>query len=218
MTTGAGTSGRDGGLNLQTAVQLLPTPRASDGEKGGPNMRGSSGDLMLPSVAVQLLPTPTVADARNGRNATAGRSEGQEHHHSGWTLSDVAYAVNWGPYAESIARWGANFDREAPPPTQLSETYLKMRAKRLSGEDRRPVGMRGSLKVRSQLAPGFVEWMMGLPQGWVCDVPDLAPRASGHRNAALSLLGDGVMPQQGAAAYRFLLDHLAQRLASERVA
>ena len=29
MTTGAGTSGREGGLNLQTAVTLLPTPRVA---------------------------------------------------------------------------------------------------------------------------------------------------------------------------------------------
>lgn len=29
---------------------LLPTPRASDGTKGGPNQRGSSGDPMLPSA------------------------------------------------------------------------------------------------------------------------------------------------------------------------
>lgn len=42
------------------ALRLLPTPRASDGEKGGPNQRGSSGDLMLPSAVVQLLPTPTT--------------------------------------------------------------------------------------------------------------------------------------------------------------
>lgn len=28
----------------------LPTPRASDGEKGGPNQRGSSGDVMLPAA------------------------------------------------------------------------------------------------------------------------------------------------------------------------
>lgn len=32
------------------AVSLLPTPRATDGTKGGPNQRGSSGDLMLPSA------------------------------------------------------------------------------------------------------------------------------------------------------------------------
>ena len=33
---------------------LLPTPRATDGTKGGPNQRGSSGDLMLPSAVVSL--------------------------------------------------------------------------------------------------------------------------------------------------------------------
>src|SRR5690554_3998875 len=43
---------------------LLPTPRATDGTKGGPNQRGSSGDLMLPS-AVQLLPTPVAHDSGN---------------------------------------------------------------------------------------------------------------------------------------------------------
>lgn len=33
---------------------LLPTPRATDGTKGGPNQRGSSGDLMLPSAVMNL--------------------------------------------------------------------------------------------------------------------------------------------------------------------
>lgn len=47
----------NGALTEVLGVHLLPTPRASDGTKGGPNQRGSSGDLMLPS-AVQLLPTP----------------------------------------------------------------------------------------------------------------------------------------------------------------
>jgi hypothetical protein len=45
---------RDDANRTQGEV-LLPTPRASDGTKGGPNQRGSSGDLMLPSAAAQLL-------------------------------------------------------------------------------------------------------------------------------------------------------------------
>lgn len=154
MTTGAGTSGREGGLNLQTAaLMLLPTPTQRDGRRGA-----GWGDL-------------------------PGRPLSE-------TIHRITPGPDWGVYAEAIARWGACFDREAPLPTQPSTR---------TGE---PV-----------LAPPFVEWMMGLPQGWVCDVPDLAPRASGHRNAALSLLGDGVVPQQGAAAFTFLLDHLAQRSA-----
>lgn len=35
---------------LPGLVQLLPTPRASDGVKGGPNQRGSAGDLALPAA------------------------------------------------------------------------------------------------------------------------------------------------------------------------
>lgn len=52
---------------LQTAVDLLPTPRATDGTNGGPNQRGSSGDLMLPS-AVQFLPTPKSTNNENWQN------------------------------------------------------------------------------------------------------------------------------------------------------
>lgn len=43
--------------------KFMPTPRASDGDKGGPNQRGSKGDLTMPSLAPRLLPTP---EARHG--------------------------------------------------------------------------------------------------------------------------------------------------------
>lgn len=46
------------------ARSLLPTPRATDGEKGGPNQPGSSGDLMLPSAVASLLPTPKTSDVK----------------------------------------------------------------------------------------------------------------------------------------------------------
>jgi DNA (cytosine-5)-methyltransferase 1 len=41
--------------------------------------------------------------------------------------------------------------------------------------------------------------MMGLSDGWVTDVPDLT------RNEQLKALGNGVVPQQAAAALTFLL-------------
>lgn len=44
---------------------------------------------------------------------------------------------------------------------------------------------------------------MGLPEGWVCDVPGLT------RNQQLKLLGKGVVPQQAEAALRLLLPRLA---------
>lgn len=44
----------EGGLTEVLGVHLFPTPRATDGTKGGPNQRGSSGDLMLPSAVCHL--------------------------------------------------------------------------------------------------------------------------------------------------------------------
>jgi DNA (cytosine-5)-methyltransferase 1 len=48
--------------------------------------------------------------------------------------------------------------------------------------------------------------MMGLPAGWV--VGRLTGRSA--RNAALRILGNGVVPAQGAAAYTILLQRLAR--------
>ena len=80
-----------GGSATET-VNLLPTPRATDGTKGGPNQRGSSGDLMLPSAVAHLLP-PTTADAADGR---------------------------WGKYEAAIRRQEWVFGRPAPEPVKLS--------------------------------------------------------------------------------------------------
>jgi len=48
----------------------------------------------------------------------------------------------------------------------------------------------------------FVEWMMGLPEGWVTDVPGLT------RTEQLKALGNGVVPQQLAMAVKQLLEIL----------
>ena len=58
------------------APQLLPTPRASDGEKGGPNQRGSSGDLTLPSVAYRIGES-TKAPSGTGRPSSDAPFPGQ---------------------------------------------------------------------------------------------------------------------------------------------
>ncbi|MGH3760270.1 DNA cytosine methyltransferase [Actinophytocola sp.] len=56
------------------------------------------------------------------------------------------------------------------------------------------------VKGRDRLSPPFVEWLMGLDAGWVTDVPGIS------RAMALKMLGNGVVPVQGAAALRLLLD------------
>lgn len=55
-----------------------------------------------------------------------------------------------------------------------------------------------------RLSPRFVEWLMGLPAGWVTDAPGIT------RNEALKALGNGVVPQQAAAALRLLLPDVAR--------
>lgn len=78
----------------------------------------------------------------------------------------------WGDYGPAVARWELILGRLAPAPTQT--------------------GKRGG----RQLSPLFVEFLMGLPAGWVTAVPGLS------RNEQLKLLGNGVVPQQCAAAIR----------------
>ncbi|MFD9376107.1 hypothetical protein ACFWBH_11315 [Streptomyces sp. NPDC059999] len=50
-----------------------------------------------------------------------------------------------------------------------------------------------------RLNPVLVEWLMGLPEGHVTDVPGLT------RTAQLKALGNGVVPQQATAALHALV-------------
>jgi hypothetical protein len=63
---------------LPAAVKRWPTPRASDGAKGGPNQRGSKGDLPLPA-AVMKFPTPCPRDYRTGDRADSVRAQTRDH-------------------------------------------------------------------------------------------------------------------------------------------
>lgn len=55
------------GPNLREQASGWPTPRSTDGTKGGPNQAGSKGDLMLPSAAAQW-PTPAARDAKGANS------------------------------------------------------------------------------------------------------------------------------------------------------
>lgn len=80
----------------------------------------------------------------------------------------------WGEYTPAIRRWEHVLDRPAPWPTR--------------------VGQRGGTRP----SPAWVEWMMGLPAGWVtgCDIP--VPQQ-------MHMLGNGVVPLQAQTAFSRLM-------------
>jgi DNA (cytosine-5)-methyltransferase 1 len=113
--------------------------------------------------------------------AVQGRNEtsGRQEgsqHHSGTTLNDVAFKGEWGKYEPAIRRW-EQLTRPAPAPTEPNK----------NGNPR--------------LAAAFSEWLMGWPDGWVTD-----PAIGISRNDQLKIVGNGVCPQQAAAALRYLLE------------
>ncbi|WP_442892930.1 DNA cytosine methyltransferase [Arthrobacter sp. USHLN218] len=54
-------------------------------------------------------------------------------------------------------------------------------------------------KGKHRLSARFAEWMMGVDPGWITDVPGIS------RNDMLKAAGNGVVPQQAAAALRHML-------------
>ena len=198
-------NGNGHGRSLSIEAQrLLPTPRATDGTKGGPNQRGSSGDLMLPS-AVQLLPTPRTGNNENRQSEGYGGKDGNFY-------GLITGQSSWGDYAAAIARWEAVLGRPAPAPTEPNfERWERRKAARLNSAS--PVGMRGSIRFivdgpPRRLSPAFVEWLMGLPAGHVTGVPGLT------RKQVLRALGNGVVPLQCEAALRHLLALIDQEVAA----
>lgn len=203
--------------NVEAQVMLLPTPvttdaagtRNSTAVRSDPNSKHHAGvtltDALLPTPAVNDMGkayTPEEWDAWTAK-MKAAHGNGNGHGKSleieaarllptpmvGSTspashgqisgqfrdAMDEAFG-RFGDYAQAITRWESVTGRPAPAPTQ-------------------PTGKGGA----HRLSPRFTEWMMGLPDGWITDVPGIT------RNEALKACGNGVVPQQAAAALRRLL-------------
>ncbi|GAX53102.1 hypothetical protein SO3561_04627 [Streptomyces olivochromogenes] len=171
------------GSTLTDAVRsLLPTPAARDWKSGASNLLGRNA-RPLNEFVVNLLPTPAASDGRHGgpnQRDTQGRYyfPGQAVRlDARWIASD---GTDYGP---AIRRWEHITGRAAPCPTEP--------------------GARGNRR----LSPAFVEWLMGIPAGWVTDVPNIP------RKEQLKILGNGVVPRQAHHAYGLLLGaHTTARL------
>lgn len=242
MTLG-GSMARSGARNgeplLPGVASLFPTPRATDGYKGGPNQRGSSGDLMMPS-AVTLLPTVAAHDSGNTPEQHLAKKPGRvqvtslqitvDHLLPTCTVQDGA---NTGgpsqferntlplntqvlvlphldpktPVEEYENLWYSLDDRSAfwvteERPGIPSVDYWpavhrwELATGRVSPPPSIPDGRGGKFRLNA----AFTEWMMGLPDGWVTD-----PALGISRNEQLKACGNGVVPQQAAAALRDML-------------
>lgn len=198
-----------------SAPRLMPTPRATDGTKGGPNQRGSSGDLMLPGAVAQLLPTPVSQPSGNSPEEHLRKKPGRD------VVTDLSIIAENGLFetggrlipTPSVADATGGHERRGG--ARGDELLLKGMAKeghldrfgpyaavidrwaRVIGRPAPDPTEPG--KNRPRLSSRFVEWLMGLDDGHVTDV-DLT------RKQQLKALGNGVVPQQGAAA----LAHLDQ--------
>lgn len=156
----------NGGLTEVLGV-FLPTPRVSD--SNGVGVHGTGGlDLR---TAIDLLPTPQASDGTSGGASHPDKRVKEGGH--GMSIRDYALLAEepsrWGKYEAAIQRW-ERLTRPAPPPTEPNR----------NGKPR--------------LNAAFAQWMMGLPDGWVTDVPDLT------RADQLKAVGNGVVPQQAFSA------------------
>lgn len=92
-------------------------------------------------------------------------------------------SVAWGAYEPAIRRWESALGRVAPYPVAGT-------------------GKRGEARHTAE----FVEWMMGLPAGWVTAHEMWTHLAREEaRKAQLTILGNGVVPQQATLAVAALL-------------
>jgi DNA (cytosine-5)-methyltransferase 1 len=143
---------------------------------GGESRRGGDrSDEMLLPGVAEQL-FPTPDAQMGGSGGRSGDPEKRRDRGRTVTINEVAQGLpSWGPYEPAIRRWEAVLGHAAPWATEPSPRSKKGR-----------------------LSPRFVEWLMGWAEGWVTALPL-------SRNAQLKILGNGVVPQQAAAAVRFLL-------------
>lgn len=139
-------------------------------QEGG-RASGSQAENAWPDFRGDSLPDPECSGWSGGRLQSGGSPEAR-------TAGDSAgchnHDTDWGDYVEAVRRW-ERVVGAAPSPTEMSP--------------------RGN----PRLAPEFVEWMMGLPRGYVT-----SPEIGLSRRQQLQVLGNGVVPQQAEAAIRRL--------------
>ena len=114
----------------------------------------------------------SFAAGRNSGATLSSQEQARRQPHSGDRPRNGDRRAEFGQYADAVHQWGCLLGRTAPHPT-----------------------------INGRLAPPFVEWMMGYPEGWVTDTLT-------SRRQALHALGNAVVPQCAAAAFQQLTARL----------
>ena len=152
----------------------------ASGERHGGRQDGSEVgcvDCGAEGEASQRQRARQVPIHRGAASVADADSQGLQGHGEEHQLPEAGgqEAAGWGDYGAAIQRWGHVIGRVAPAPV-----------------------------VDDKMSSRFVEWMMGLPDGWVTG-------AGLSRTQELKMLGNGVVPQQAAAAYGWLLEQIGER-------
>jgi DNA (cytosine-5)-methyltransferase 1 len=150
-------------------------PGQAEGRGARADLGGRGGLPVLAAAGgIALLPTPKASDGPNGG---PNQRDGQGNYYlpgMAVRLGQDWVGTNGSDYGPAIRRWEVATGRPAPLPTEPGE------------------------RTSRRLNPLFVEWLMGLPEGWVTDLG--LPRAQ-----QLKILGNGVVTRQAAEGYRRLL-------------
>lgn len=211
MVTGAGSNGRDGGDNLQTAVATWPTPMAGTPAQNGNNYAGNNDFSRRVMEIVSQWETPSVAVTAGSRLSRGGERSsellltGQAIAVSRWPTpaardhkgSGTAITRSDGKSRMDMLDWKAERGFSLPPvpttpvgsrssdPRRISlRLYLMlMWPKPLSfGKLRKWAGR----VTRPKLNPSFVDWMHGWPSEWT----DLEQAVTGFRPWLLHSRGE----------------------------
>jgi DNA (cytosine-5)-methyltransferase 1 len=169
------------------AQRMFRTPTAQLAVNGGsqhPDKRKDGGHGPTLADEVEHLLPTPRAENGNPRNQNIYERPADQPQN----LENALYHTDgqdWREYEAAIRRQEHAFGRPAPLPTE-------------PGKNGQP-----------RLSPAFVEWLMGLPAGHVTD-----PAIGISRNDALKALGNGVVPQQAAAATRAFVHDIGQEMAA----
>ena len=205
VTGTGGSTATAWGCRCRSRSGCFPTPLAGEARAGSPNQHDSSGQPGLNATVLRLLPTPRASGNRNSRAAVTVHRSGPGLEQAvelvlgvapaeltgtpppSWTIpgavgGDPATDTNtnvviggggeddtelgtfdWGDYTPAVLRWTAALGRTPPHPTEPGRTG------------------------RPRLAAAFVEWLMGLPLGWVTTTGIT-------RAAQIRTLGNGARP------------------------